>query len=123
MRVTNEKVYRCDFCNKAMVSAGVMGRHERMCKKNPNNKHKCFQYCKHLLREEIEIKNKFEEDKFFDISRGACTFRCKITGIEMHSYKLERYKMNASRCKKLIRMPLECESYDILEGHSDFNNA
>jgi len=116
MKQTNEKVYRCDFCNKAIISAGSMKLHERMCKKNPNNKHKCFQYCKNLILEDGERRtSEYGEEYIIEKS-----FLCEKTGKELYSYKLERYKTNAKRIEKLTRMPLECEFYEAKQGH-DFS--
>ncbi len=53
MRKTKETVYRCEYCNKAMVSAGFMKLHERMCKENPKNKHQCFKYCGNLVKDNL----------------------------------------------------------------------
>ena len=110
MKQTNEKVYRCDHCNKAMVGAGLMKLHERMCKENPNNQHKCFQYCKHLIKDS-EDNGQYGEGLY-------TTFTCaKRPDINLFSYKLERYKANELRCKGMTRMPLECDLYETMEGH------
>jgi len=117
MKKTNETVYRCDHCNKAMVSAGFMKLHERMCKKNPNNQHQCFKYCKHLIKEQFDIKDGYGHN----IGSSEISFTCaKIPDIEMYSYKLERYSSKSGRISGLTRMPLECELYESLDGH-DFS--
>ena len=108
MRQTNEKVYRCDYCNRAIISAGSMKLHERMCKKNPKNMHKCFQYCSNLGKHHIQE---------FDNEIGKIVFFCDAKKIEMYSYKLERFKSKAIRIKGLTRMPLECDKYSCMEGH------
>ncbi len=106
MKQTTEKVYRCDHCNKAMVSAGFMAAHERMCKKNPNNQHKCFEWCKHLKR---------------DVFNDEVSFMCGAqNNLEMHSYKLERYKYKHPRLKDLQRMPLECNLYEDKHPEQEF---
>jgi len=111
MKQTNEKVYRCDHCNKAMVRVGLMKLHERMCKQNPNNQHKCFLYCNHL------VKDKFEEDD--ETGNLNTHFYChkRFDGIELFSYKLERFKGNQLRCEGMTRMPLECDLYETMDGH------
>jgi len=102
MRETGEKVYRCDFCNRAIVSAGSMTLHERMCRSNPKNQHQCFKFCKNL------VKEKFEDDGDVSIS-----FTClKKPDTELYSYKLERFKSNQKRIESMERMPLECDLYD-----------
>ena len=99
MRKTKESVYRCDHCNRAIVSKGSMALHERMCKKNPNNQHQCFEFCNHLNKEEAY--------------NGEISFTCyKRPDIELYSYKLERFKSKAERMIDKERMPLQCELYE-----------
>lgn len=106
MRISKEIVYRCEYCNRAMFNKGAMKLHERMCKKNPENKHKCFQYCRHLQKEE---------------GINGFYFYCDKVNKELYSYKLERFKHKADRLKGLTRMPLECEYYEIdREKHPDY---
>jgi hypothetical protein len=114
MRQTNEKVYRCDYCNRAIISAGSMKLHERMCKKNPKNMHKCFQYCSNLSKDYIQT---FDEEIGGMCNTGEVTFFCDAKEIEMYSYKLERFKSKSERMKGLTRMPLECDKYSCMEGH------
>ena len=110
MKTTNERVYRCEHCNRAIVSKGSMTLHERMCKKNPNNQHQCFKYCKYLVKEvNVDIENE---------SEIGTMFTCTKKHIEMHSYKLERYSMNSRRVSQLTRMPLNCEHYKVMDGHN-----
>ncbi len=107
MKETKEKVYRCDFCNKAIIQKGSMTLHERMCKKNPKNKHKCFQYCKHLIKEENY--------------NGSKSFTCALNNdIDLYSFKLERFKHNTERIEKMSRMPLECNKYELSDEHNDY---
>jgi len=114
---TNEKVYRCDFCNKAIISKGIMVIHERMCKKNPKNQHQCFKYCENLVKEQFDIK---DEDGY-KCGKSEISFTCKKRqGIELYSYKLERYKYKQERLENKERMPLECAFYKAEQGH-DFS--
>jgi hypothetical protein len=116
MRQTNEKVYRCDFCNKAIISKGCMKLHERMCKKNPKNRHQCFKYCENLVKDQFVIK----DEDWRICGKSEITFTCKKRpDIMLYSYKLERYKSNQKRLENMERMPLECEYYILEEGHSD----
>jgi hypothetical protein len=111
MKTTDEKVYRCDYCNRAIVSAGSMKLHERMCKKNPNNRHECFKYCKFLKKE-----NGYLEDEEYE---NEVMFTCeKQPELSLYSYKLERFKKNAGRIRDLTRMPLNCDLYEVAEGHN-----
>jgi hypothetical protein len=114
MKQTTEKVYRCDFCNKAMVRVGLMKLHERMCKKNPNNQHKCFLYCKYLERDQEPIR----DDEGNKAGWNEASFTCaKMPDVELFSYKLERYECNRLRCEQRTRMPLECDLYETMDGH------
>lgn len=115
MKETKEKVYRCDFCNKAMVSKGFMVLHERMCKKNPKNQHQCFKYCENLIKEQYEVTDEYG----CKIGESEISFTCKKRpDIQLYSYKLERYKSKKERLKNMERMPLECELYKTEEGHN-----
>jgi len=115
MKETNEKVYRCDHCNKSMVRKGLMVIHERMCKKNPKNMHKCFEYCAHLVKE----TNEPEEDEY----RPSYSFHCNLNPeTPLYSYKLERFKSNDIRRGFMTRMPLECDLYECEDGH-DFEGC
>lgn len=108
MKQTKETVYRCDHCNRAMVSKGFMTTHERICKRNPNNRHKCFEYCNHLQKTEIK-----GWDERWEQERNFTEFRCaKQPNILLYSYKLERYKSKASRLIGMVRMPLKCDLFD-----------
>jgi hypothetical protein len=116
MKETKEKVYRCDFCNKAIIQKGSMTLHERMCKKNPKNMHKCFQYCKHLIKDTATTC----DDDGNRVNVGF-SFSCALNpDVEMFSYKLERFKSNAGRIEKMLRMPLECDKYELSDDHYDY---
>lgn len=106
MRETNERVFRCDHCNRAIVSKGAMTLHERVCKQNPNNWHKCFKYCKHLCKSVENVGGYYEE-------QPQVKFTCSAkNNLEMYSYKLERISRNKSRIENLTRMPLQCDLYE-----------
>ena len=108
MIIKTKKVYYCKFCNKHMLSAGFMTIHELHCRKDPKNQHKCFQYCKHLIK-----KRDMERTDFY----------CEITKKHMYSYKVENkdwFCNGGSDFSEHIRMPLECKYYDIEDGHYDY---
>ena len=112
MKETLELVYKCDHCNKAMRSKGAMTLHERMCKSNPKNNHKCFQYCRFL-------------NKDGDGQTGETIFYCGNKNSifyfkDLYSYKLERFCFNKERISKMTRMPLECKHYQIENGYETF---
>ena len=113
MNIKQETVFRCEFCNKAMLGKGAMSLHERMCKKNPKNKHKCFQYCKWLNKDADEVTGL----RFFCCGND----KCKLHEKDLYSYKLERNYSGQQRIKEeeLTLMPLECDNYDIESGHEE----
>ena len=101
MKTETRKVYQCDHCGKWMLSAGAMGYHEKWCKKNPKNRHKCFELCRHLKR----TLNMY--------TRGI-EFECLKTGAKMYSFQLEKRNYYAYRQnpQNMERMPLECNKFD-----------
>ena len=115
MKETLEPVYRCDHCNKAMRSKGAMTLHERMRFHNPKNNHKCCQYCKYLVKDG-------------DCSNGETIFycgneKCDMNFKDLYSYKLERFYFNKHRINKMTRMPLQCDYYQIENGHETFEKS
>lgn len=104
MKSIIEKIYHCDFCKKYGRSASVVSRHEKYCRFNPNNRHKCFDMCVHLGRERI-INRPY--------GYNYTEFTCGVTGQKMYSYQLEK-KQSLWVFKKIlhgIRMPLACDLY------------
>jgi hypothetical protein len=106
MKTEQRTVFICEYCQKKMFGKGAMVRHEKYCKKNPNNQHKCFQWCKHLEMEKIR-----EVDEMGMYNRTWFTCKAKQNQA-MYSYKFEK---NTSKPKDelngLERMPLECEHF------------
>jgi len=106
MKETTEKVYRCEHCNKSMLSKGAMSLHERMCNKNPKNLHKCFEFCQHLVKDKAELYWGEESNGF------RSTFHCALNpGVEMYSYKMERTKYRKQYVERMQRMPLQCDKF------------
>ena len=111
MKVSLKKVYQCDYCQKNMISAGAMARHEKFCRKNPNNMHKCFDTCRFLVRTKELITGK---DPFSPYSY-VTTFRCKSTGKKMYSFLFEKtVDFKPKYTKGLMRMPLECNMHSYM---------
>lgn len=100
--IENTTIYKCEHCNKKQFRKGDMTRHEKYCKKNPANMHKCFQFCIHLAksREPIEGTGDYEE-----YSKTRCTFTCKATNKKLYSFIAERRNIVMEGEE---RMPLEC---------------
>lgn len=116
MKITETTVYECGFCGKKQYRKCDMSKHEKWCKKNPNNDHKCFQYCTHLVRDR-EI---FDDTEGYEKTRR--TFTCSLLNKKMYSYIAERRGIvsNLSGCE---RMPLECDFYkDRNYGLNDFES-
>jgi len=96
----NQTIYICQYCGKKSVYKNVITIHERVCKSNQNNWHKCFQYCEHL-------------EKFNNEEYEKKQFRCAVYDKLMYSFKLEyQLHKNKERIEKLERMPLKCEGYE-----------
>ena len=109
-------VFTCDFCGKKQFRKCDMSIHEKWCKKSPNNQHKCFQYCKHLVKsaEEYEVEN------YNEAFVGEKTvFTCALTKQKMYSFIAERRKLPVINESDAIRMPLECDSF---KDPCDFND-
>lgn len=103
MKTQLRNTYNCEYCNKLYVMKHHAERHEKYCKKNPANQHRCFQRCEHLIKS-ID----YLEDEYGDRYGTVATFTCAITDKEMYSYKAE--KSMYIECDG-ERMPLECNHY------------
>ena len=100
MIIIQSEIYICEFCRRKMFGKGAMSLHEKQCKHNPKNKHKCFEFCRYLI-------------KGFDKEKSETTFFCsKQNDLSLYSYKLERFSCHKTRIKYLSRMPLECNFYE-----------
>lgn len=109
MQIIEKPYFKCDFCGKRQFRKGDMTLHERWCKKNPANMHKCFQYCKHLVKdkEDYDVELSFDEG----YSSKRTIFICGLTGQKMYSSIAERRKLPVVNEPDTIRMPLECDKY------------
>lgn len=97
------KAYSCDHCSKVLKTKGSMRNHEKSCWKNEENRHKCFDSCKNLIKENVatEYGNHTE-------------YYCKaIIGARMYSYKAQ-YNSRIDKTG-LTRMPLECNKFKFNE--------
>ena len=108
MKTNIRKIYQCDYCQKYMLSAGAMSRHEKFCRYKPENKHKCFDQCRFLIR-----KVELIEGRQPGINQNYKTiFICKSTGRKMYSYLLEkRINFKPSFTEGLMRMPVACNMH------------
>jgi len=110
-----QNVYECEYCGKKQFRKGDMTKHEKWCKKNPNNNHKCFQYCKHLIKEDEEYSGS-------DFVGNRTIFKCALTEQKMFSYIAEKRKLPIINESGNIRMPLECDKYEDKNPVYDINN-
>lgn len=121
MKTIQGKYYKCEYCRRKMFGAGAMGYHEKYCKENPHNMHKCFEYCDHLMKSEHIVDSEYYAD---DIGYGKCKqteFTCKVTGKKMYSYHREKQYWQYVT-SDMIRMPLECEDYECKTNAYDSND-
>lgn len=103
MKTINKTMYRCDFCDKWYHSKYACEWHEKHCKKNPENQHKCFDFCKHLY--------KGRDDD------GQIYFQCMVkSDKEMHSFIAERRRLK-SVIESTERMPLECNLHEYMDTY------
>lgn len=107
MKIIEGKIYTCDFCGKRQFRQCDMTKHEKWCKENPNNMHKCFQYCKHLVKGK-EDYNGGGNDEW---QPQRTTFTCALLNKQMFSFKAERRGIT-KHLDGVERMPLQCDKYD-----------
>jgi hypothetical protein len=92
-----------------MFGKGAMSRHEKYCKDNPINKHKCFDFCKHLSMKDNRVYLEYG-------TSGSIEFTCDVSGERMYSYKFEKnYNKPATALNGLTRMPLKCEMHEYMK--------
>jgi hypothetical protein len=98
-------VYECEHCGKKYFRNYKF--HETFCKKNPNNRHKCFQFCDNLIK--------------YKDSDGYTHFLCfaNLLKPELYSYIAEKKKIDVTN---KIRMPLECDKYKQMYLQLDSGN-
>jgi hypothetical protein len=100
MKVQTRTIYKCDYCPKRYLSEGPAVKHEKYCRKNPANKHVCFQ-CVHLSVEREHNDDGFNEK----------TFTCTKLDKQLHTVTAER--IGHSCLGHTERMPISCEAYEI----------
>ena len=111
MKTSLRKVYQCEHCNRNMISAGAMSRHEKFCRYNPQNRHKCFDTCRHLQRSRTLREG---SDPFSRYSYST-NLICGVTGIKMYSYLLEKTgNFRPKFLEGLTRAPLECTMHEYM---------
>jgi hypothetical protein len=107
------EVYKCDFCPKFYHNEKVCINHEKWCKKNPNNKHICFN-CRFLIYHDYEYREVLldyvtgEKDQVIE---NYPYFECvKLIKI-LYPFQVEKKKLIEKfpeQFKDNVRMPLQC---------------
>jgi len=97
MKEVTRKNYICDFCGKYYVRKHAAEWHEKHCRLNPANDHKCFQDCKHLHQER---------------DLGEITITCRKKNCTMYGYAAERRRLLDAIENSDIRMPIECDDFE-----------
>lgn len=94
-----------------MFGAGALSRHEKYCKENPNNKHICFEFCRHLEKSSERYYGSYFSDELQSGERTV--FTCKVTGKKMYSYHREKQYWEYVT-SDMIRMPLDCKDFQVM---------
>ena len=101
--IPNRTLYRCDFCTAHRLSPAAALHHEHFCKRNPNNKHKCFG-CQHLA----------VADGIAPDGRRLKSFTCEALNKPLYSYVAEKRGVAGTYGllpEGSVRMPLACPAY------------
>ena len=128
-KIENRPVYKCSHCGKLSLSLAGMTRHEKLCKKNPENWTDCAS-CEYLDRISVKIEGTrgerckscphYYEPWDNDCDREYCDgslyttdFICKKTGKRMY-YRRKILAMPKAKAEEIIKrcdcaMPCECE--------------
>lgn len=101
-KIPNRTLYRCDHCTAYRLSADAAEYHERFCKRNPNNQHKCFG-CKFLA-----VAKGTASD-----GRSLKSFSCEALNKPLYSYVAEKRGLRGLLPEGSERMPLVCPTYQI----------
>jgi len=66
MKIEIKEIYRCEYCNKLYQRKYAAIQHEKICKKNPDNKRACMVngfVCDHLTKKRAWYHYPDEENK------------------------------------------------------------
>lgn len=98
----NRTIYRCEYCRKHRLSAQAARNHERSCRNNPNNKHRCFG-CQNLV-----VTAGTAPD-----GRSCKQFTCQAFERRLYSYVAEKRHLLYPHIlgADAMRMPLKCPAY------------
>ncbi len=110
-------IFKCDHCGKRQFRKCDMVRHEKWCKENPSNKHKCFEMCQHLVKTEEQYIIQGEDGY---VSKKTI-FTCNVNSQRMFSFIAERKKLPVVNETGVVRMPLQCDDYEGSTTEVDIN--
>ena len=54
MKIEIKEIYKCEYCNKLYQLKHFCEKHEKICKKNPENDRPCFS-CVHLSKKDVVV--------------------------------------------------------------------
>lgn len=130
-KIENKPVYKCEYCGKLSLSLAGMARHEKLCKKNPDNWTDCAS-CEYLDRITVKIegtrKERCKTCPHYDMEEDYCDlenpqdcdgiryitdFVCRKTGKRMY-YRRKIFAMPKAKAIEIIKrcdcpMPCECD--------------
>lgn len=116
MKIIETPHFKCDFCGKKQFRKSDMTKHEKWCKRAPNNMHKCFYYCKHLIKSDEDYEGVGYNGEYLG---RRTVFTCGVLNKKMYSFIAERKKLPVISEVDNIRMPLECDKYEDMNGCFD----
>lgn len=117
MKIIETTIYKCDYCKKIQYRKCDMTKHEKWCKHNPANAHRCFQHCIHLVKSEEEYDGSTFDNENYTGKRTL--FHCELTLQKMYSFIAERRQLPVLKEQDVVRMPLECDKYK--DNYYDIN--
>ena len=109
--LTNQTIYKCEFCKKRYAKKGNAEKHENYCGLNPKNHHQCLLSCIHL-----EVSTEIYTHEWTNFlgrkeseQRTRKSFSCKFhKNKRLYSYVAEKL-MFANQLDK--RMPLKWKHF------------
>lgn len=112
MKIETAQIYKCDHCGKVQFRKCDMSKHEKWCKLNPNNRHACYEFCKHLVKGEEQYEGQSRYDSGEGYTGKRTVFTCGLTGQKMYSFKAEKLKLPVVTEEGTVRMPIKCNKFE-----------
>lgn len=111
MKIETKEVYKCDHCRKLYQIKNACINHEPKCRKNPDNKQRCFDGCNNLIKKEIIY--------FLDLYDGEHVINKEILYCEAKNEGVYPYWINGIGSDDIENelpnnpMPKECNLFNI----------